>query len=134
MLFAVNRPDRPQRRGLRLSVPRSNWPVGGVWAAGSAGGGAIGSVSSGSSACADGGGVLGGGSGARAAKRSGVSGMGQNSAPFAERESPRKSHGWGDRGEASRVSELERELSKPLVVRLTKAATPMDICVVRTVQ
>lgn len=38
--------------------------------------------------------------------------------------------GWGVYGRASRVSDLERELSKHLVVRLTNAVTSMDICVV----
>jgi hypothetical protein len=40
------------------------------------------------------------------------------------------SSGWGVYGRASRVSDLERELSKHLVVRLTNSATSMDICVV----
>ena len=38
--------------------------------------------------------------------------------------------GWGVYGRPSRVSDLERELSKHLVVRLTNAVTSMDICVV----
>ena len=38
--------------------------------------------------------------------------------------------GWGVYGKPSRVSDLERELSKHLVVRLTNAVTGMDICVV----
>lgn len=38
--------------------------------------------------------------------------------------------GWGIYGRASRVSDLERELTKHLVVRLTNAATSMDLCVV----
>jgi hypothetical protein len=38
--------------------------------------------------------------------------------------------GWGVYGKASRVSELERELSKHLVVRITNAVASMDICVV----
>jgi hypothetical protein len=38
--------------------------------------------------------------------------------------------GWGIYGRPSRVSDLERELSKHLVVRLTNAVTSMDICVV----
>ena len=40
------------------------------------------------------------------------------------------SSGWGVYGKASRVSDLERELTKHLVVRLTNAVTAMDICVV----
>ena len=40
------------------------------------------------------------------------------------------SSGWGVYGRPSRVSDLERELSKHLVVRLTNAVTSMDICVV----
>ncbi len=40
------------------------------------------------------------------------------------------SSGWGVYGRVSRVSDLERELSKHLVVRLTNAVTSMDICVV----
>jgi two-component system chemotaxis response regulator CheB len=39
------------------------------------------------------------------------------------------SSGWGVYGRPSRVSDLERELSKHLVVRLTNAVTSMDICV-----
>lgn len=38
--------------------------------------------------------------------------------------------GWGVYGKPSRVSELERELTKHLVVRLTNAVTSMDIAVV----
>lgn len=38
--------------------------------------------------------------------------------------------GWGVHGRPSRVSELEREVSKHLVVRLTNAVTSMDIAVV----
>ena len=38
--------------------------------------------------------------------------------------------GWGVYGRASRVSDLERELSKHLVVRITNVLTSMDICVV----
>ncbi len=38
--------------------------------------------------------------------------------------------GWGIYGRPSRVSDLERELSKHLVVRLTNAVTSIDICVV----
>lgn len=38
--------------------------------------------------------------------------------------------GWGVYGRPSRVSDLERELSKHLVVRLTNAVTAVDICVV----
>ncbi len=38
--------------------------------------------------------------------------------------------GWGIFGRPSRVSDLERELSKHLVVRLTNAVTAVDICVV----
>lgn len=38
--------------------------------------------------------------------------------------------GWGVYGKASRVSDLERELSKHLVVRLTNATTALDLCVV----
>ncbi len=40
------------------------------------------------------------------------------------------SRGWGVYGRASRVSDLERALSKHLVVRLTNAVTAMDVCVV----
>ena len=40
------------------------------------------------------------------------------------------SRGWGVYGRPSRVSDLERELSKHLVVRLTNAVTSMDVCVV----
>jgi len=40
------------------------------------------------------------------------------------------SQGWGIYGRPSRVSELEKALSKHLVVRLTNAVTVMDICVV----
>src|SRR5207249_4354117 len=40
------------------------------------------------------------------------------------------SGGWGVYGRPSRVSDLERELSKHLVLRLTNAVTSMDICVV----
>jgi hypothetical protein len=40
------------------------------------------------------------------------------------------SRGWGVYGRASRVSELERELSKHLVVRLTNAFTHIDLAVV----
>jgi hypothetical protein len=35
--------------------------------------------------------------------------------------------GWGVYGKASRVSDLEREVSKHLVVRLTNAVRSMDI-------
>ena len=38
--------------------------------------------------------------------------------------------GWGVYGRPSRVSDLERELSKHMVVRLTNAVASMDICVV----
>ncbi|MGV3772173.1 MAG: endonuclease/exonuclease/phosphatase family protein [Verrucomicrobiales bacterium] len=38
--------------------------------------------------------------------------------------------GWGIHGQPARVSELEKELSKHLVVRLTNAVAHMDICVV----
>ena len=38
--------------------------------------------------------------------------------------------GWGVYGRPSRVSDLERELSKHLVVRLTNSVTSVDICVV----
>jgi hypothetical protein len=38
--------------------------------------------------------------------------------------------GWGIYGKPSRVSELEKALSKHLVVRLTNAVTAMDICIV----
>ena len=38
--------------------------------------------------------------------------------------------GWGVYGQPSRVSELERELSKHLVVRLTNAVATVDVCVV----
>ena len=38
--------------------------------------------------------------------------------------------GWGIYGRPSRVSDLERELSKHLVVRLTNAVASMDICVI----
>jgi endonuclease/exonuclease/phosphatase family metal-dependent hydrolase len=40
------------------------------------------------------------------------------------------SRGWGAYGKASRVSELERELSKHLVLRLTNAFTHIDVAVV----
>jgi hypothetical protein len=40
------------------------------------------------------------------------------------------SRGWGVNGRTSRVSDLEGELSKHLVVRLTNAITSMDVCVV----
>lgn len=40
------------------------------------------------------------------------------------------SRGWGVYGKASRVSDLERELSKHLVVRLTNAFTHIDVAVV----
>jgi endonuclease/exonuclease/phosphatase family metal-dependent hydrolase len=40
------------------------------------------------------------------------------------------SRGWGVYGRASRVSDLEHEVSKHLVVRLTNAATSIDICLV----
>jgi len=40
------------------------------------------------------------------------------------------SRGWSVYGGPSRVSDLERELSKHLVVRLTNAVTHIDICVV----
>lgn len=40
------------------------------------------------------------------------------------------SRGWGVYGRPSRVLELERELSKHLVVRLTNATTHIDVCVV----
>jgi len=40
------------------------------------------------------------------------------------------SSGFGVYGMPSRVSDLERELSKHLVVRLTNAVTALDICVV----
>jgi hypothetical protein len=40
------------------------------------------------------------------------------------------SRGWGVYGKASRVSELQKSLSKHLVVRLTNAVTHMDIAVV----
>lgn len=40
------------------------------------------------------------------------------------------SRGWGVYGRASRVSDLERELSKHLVVRLTNAFTHIDVAVV----
>ena len=40
------------------------------------------------------------------------------------------SRGWGVYGKPSRVSDLEKALSKHLVVRLTNAVTTMDICVV----
>jgi hypothetical protein len=40
------------------------------------------------------------------------------------------SSGWGVHGRASRVSDLEKELSKHMVVRLTNAVASMDICVV----
>ena len=40
------------------------------------------------------------------------------------------SRGWGVHGRASRVSDLEKELSKHLVVRLTNALTLVDACVV----
>lgn len=40
------------------------------------------------------------------------------------------SRGWGVYGRPSRVSELERELSKHLVVRLTNTTTHLDVCVV----
>jgi len=38
--------------------------------------------------------------------------------------------GWGVYGRPSRVSDLERSLSKHLVVRLTNATTTLDVCVV----
>lgn len=38
--------------------------------------------------------------------------------------------GWGVYGRPSRVSDLERELSKHLVLRLTNAVASMDLCVV----
>lgn len=38
--------------------------------------------------------------------------------------------GWGVYGRPSRASDLERELSKHLVVRLTNAVASMDVCVV----
>jgi hypothetical protein len=41
-----------------------------------------------------------------------------------------RSSGWGVYGRPSRVSDLEREPCKQLVVRLTNAVTSMDICVV----
>ena len=40
------------------------------------------------------------------------------------------STGWGVHGRPARVSDLERELSKHLVVWLTNAVTSMDVCVV----
>ena len=40
------------------------------------------------------------------------------------------SKGWGVYGRPSRVSDLEHELSKHLVVRLTNATTTLDVCVV----
>src|SRR5687767_11299183 len=40
------------------------------------------------------------------------------------------SRGWGVYGRASRVSDLEKELSKHLVVRLTNAFTHIDVAVV----
>ncbi|MHC1768793.1 MAG: hypothetical protein AB9869_31675 [Verrucomicrobiia bacterium] len=40
------------------------------------------------------------------------------------------SRGWGVHGRPSRPSELQKELSKHLVVRLTNASTHLDICVV----
>jgi len=40
------------------------------------------------------------------------------------------SRGWGVYGKPARVSELEQELSKHLVVRLTNAVSAVDICVV----
>jgi hypothetical protein len=39
------------------------------------------------------------------------------------------SSGWGVYGRPSRVSDLEREMSKHLVVRFTNAVTSIDICV-----
>lgn len=39
-------------------------------------------------------------------------------------------HGWGVYGRASRVSDLEKHLSKHLVVRLTNSTTHVDVCVV----
>ena len=65
--------------------------MGGVWSAGSAGGGAIGSVSSRSSAWAGGLAAMGVGSAAGPAELIGASGMAQNSAPAHGRESPGKS-------------------------------------------
>ena len=40
------------------------------------------------------------------------------------------SRGWGVQGRPSRSSELQKELSKHLVVRLTNAFTHVDVCVV----
>lgn len=40
------------------------------------------------------------------------------------------SRGWGVYGRASRHGDLERELSKHMVVRLTNAVTHIDVCVV----
>ncbi|MGA2862953.1 MAG: hypothetical protein ABSF95_00530 [Verrucomicrobiota bacterium] len=40
------------------------------------------------------------------------------------------SSGWGVYGRPSRVSDLERELSEHMVLRLTNAVTSMDICAV----
>ena len=40
------------------------------------------------------------------------------------------SQGWGIYGKPARVSELEKALSKHLVVRLTNAVTSIDVCVV----
>jgi hypothetical protein len=41
------------------------------------------------------------------------------------------SSGWGVYGKPSQVSDLDRELSKHLVARLTNASTSMGICVVQ---
>lgn len=40
------------------------------------------------------------------------------------------SRGWGVHGKASRVSELDKELTKHLVVRITNALAHIDVCVV----
>ena len=40
------------------------------------------------------------------------------------------SRGWGVYGRPARVSDLEKELSKHMVVRLTNAVTAIDVCVV----
>ena len=40
------------------------------------------------------------------------------------------SQGWGVAGRPSRASDLEKELSKHLVVRLTNAVTSVDVCVI----
>ena len=66
--------------------------MGGVWSAGSAGGGAIGPVSSRYSAWAGGIGAIGVVSLAGAAESIGASGMVQNSAPTTAWESPGKSN------------------------------------------